>query len=122
MNRIVHFEIHAADIGKAISFYESAFGWKFAKWPGPWEYYVIQTGDKTDPGIDGGLMSSRDGQPRTVNTIQVDSVDDYINRVESSGGSIVVPKMPIPGVGWLVYFKDPGGLIMGFMQPDRHAA
>jgi uncharacterized protein len=33
----------------------------------------------------------------------------------------VVPKMPIPGVGWLAYFKDTEGNIVGVMQPDANA-
>jgi predicted enzyme related to lactoylglutathione lyase len=30
--------------------------------------------------------------------------------------------MPIPGVGWLAYIKDPDGNIIGLMQPDPKAA
>jgi len=32
-----------------------------------------------------------------------------------------VPKMPIPGVGWLAYAKDTEGNIFGIMQPDANA-
>jgi uncharacterized protein len=32
-----------------------------------------------------------------------------------------VPKMPIPGVGWLAYIKDTEGNILGMMQPDPSA-
>jgi predicted enzyme related to lactoylglutathione lyase len=38
MPRVVHFEIHAGDPSRAISFYEKLFGWKFQKWDGPVEY------------------------------------------------------------------------------------
>ena len=40
---------------------------------------------------------------------------------EDAGGLCVVPKMPIPGVGWLAYFKDPEGHIFGVMQADATA-
>jgi uncharacterized protein len=33
----------------------------------------------------------------------------------------VVPKMPIPGVGWVAYFKDTEGHIFGAMQADATA-
>ena len=39
----------------------------------------------------------------------------------ASGGTIALPKMPIPGVGWLAYLKDTEGNIFGMMQPDPSA-
>jgi hypothetical protein len=121
MNRVVHFEIHVPDPPAAIAFYEEAFGWQFKKWEGPEPYWLVTTGAE-GPGIDGGLMQSRDGQPRTVNTIEVDDVDAYMKKVKDAGGEIVVDKMPIPGVGWLAYGTDPGGAIFGFMQSDPSAS
>jgi hypothetical protein len=37
------------------------------------------------------------------------------------GAEIALPKMPIPGVGWLGYIKDPDGNVLGLMQPDVSA-
>jgi uncharacterized protein len=56
-----------------------------------------------------------------VNSIDVDSVDDYARKVEESGGKIVVPKMAIPGVGWLAYCLDPGGVLFGITSTDPNA-
>ena len=42
-------------------------------------------------------------------------------KATSLGAVIAVPKMPIPGVGWLAYAKDPEGNIFGMMQPDPAA-
>src|SRR5947209_604044 len=121
MNRITHFEFHEPDVNKAIEFYKQAFGWKFTKWEGPEPYWLISTGDPSSRGIDGGMLMSRDGQPRTVNTIQVENVDKAIADLTKAGGKIVVPKMPIPGVGYLAYFTDPGGVIVGIMHNDPNA-
>ena len=44
-----------------------------------------------------------------------------IAKAEASGGSIAVPKMPIPGMGWLAYCKDTEGNIFGMMQEDPEA-
>jgi len=122
MNRIVHFEIHAPDPQKAIDFYTTNFGWKIQKWEGgAFEYWTVETGDKNTPGINGGLMPSRDGQPRTVNTLEVDDVDAAAKKVEKTGGTIVVPKMAIPGVGWIAYATDPGGNILGLYKHDPSA-
>ena len=38
--------------------------------------------------------------PRTINTIGVDSVDAYLEKVIRKGGKIAKPKMAIPGVGY----------------------
>jgi predicted enzyme related to lactoylglutathione lyase len=52
----------------------------------------------------------------------VSSIDDAIAKITSQGGTIVLPKMPVPGVGWLVYAKDTEGNIFGSLQSDHNAA
>jgi uncharacterized protein len=120
MPRPIHFEIPAEDPARAISFYQTVFGWKFQKWDGPMPYWLISTGE--GPGINGGLMPRRDPAQPCVNTIGVDNIDQMLATVESSGGHCVVPKMPVPGVGWLAYCKDTEGHIFGLMQNDPAAA
>ena len=121
MPRVVHFEIEAEKPERAIKFYEEVFGWKVEKWKGPIEYWLITTGKEDEPGIDGGLERRTEAEPSTVNTIDVPSVDEYVKKVESNGGSIVRPKMAIPGVGWFAYFKDPEGNPFGMMERDESA-
>lgn len=127
MPRVVHFEVHAGDPERAIKFYETVFDWKFQKWEGPMEYWMVITGPDDQPGINGGLMPRRgeiDGQAviAYVCTIDVASIDDSTLTIQSNGGQVVVPKMPIPGVGWLVYCKDTEGNIFGMMQADTNAS
>ncbi len=121
MPRVIQFEIGAEKPERAIKFYETVFGWKIEKWKGPMEYWLITTGKKDEPGIDGGLEKRTEGEPSTVNTIDVPSVDQYIKKVESNGGSVVRPKMAIPGVGWWACFKDPEGNMFGIMEADATA-
>ena len=127
MNRIVHFEIHAENPESAIQFYQGVFGWKFQSWEGPVEYWMIDTGDPETPGINGGLVRRRgtiDGETviAYVCTIEVESIDQTVKAVGKNGGQVVLPKMPIPGVGWLVYCKDNQGNIFGMMQNDPKTA
>jgi predicted enzyme related to lactoylglutathione lyase len=49
-------------------------------------------------------------------------VDETLETVEKNGGTIALPKMAIPGVGWLAYCKDTDGNMFGIMQPDPAAA
>ena len=121
MPRVVHFEIDAKKPEKAIKFYENVFGWKFEKWKGPVDYWLVMTGNEKEPGIDGGLAKRTEAEPSTVNTIDVPSVDEYAKKVESNGGTIVRPKMAVPGVGWMAYFKDPEGNVWGMMESDETA-
>jgi hypothetical protein len=39
-------------------------------------------------------------------SIDVPELDEFATRVKLLGGEIVVPKVAIPGIGWLVYCKD----------------
>jgi predicted enzyme related to lactoylglutathione lyase len=124
MLRVVHFEIHAENPERAIRFYEAVLGWTFKKWDGPQDYWMITTGPQDQPGINGGLVRrmgtlSGDAVIAYVCTVDVPSVDQYTQKAVQAGGQVVVPKMSIPGVGWLVYCKDTEGNIFGIIQMDR---
>lgn len=128
MSRVVHFEIHATRPDALIAFYTSLFDWKFSQW-GTNEYWLIETGPATAPGINGGLVLRRGGPPvegqpvsAFVCTVEVASVDASAAKALALGGTVALPKMPIPTVGWLAYVKDPDGNIHGLMQPDAKAA
>ncbi|HUA62600.1 MAG TPA: VOC family protein [Verrucomicrobiae bacterium] len=121
MARPVHFEIPSDNPDKAMKFYEEIFGWKFQKWDGPMPYWMITTGPDNERGINGGMLPRRDPQQPCVNTIDVADIDASIANVESHGGQCVVPKMPVPSVGWLAYCKDLDGNIFGMMQMDAGA-
>ena len=56
-----------------------------------------------------------------VCTVMVDSLESTIGAVTANGGAQVVPKMAVPTVGWLAYFKDTEGNIFGAMQNDPNA-
>jgi predicted enzyme related to lactoylglutathione lyase len=127
MGRVIHFEIHAEKPERAIEFYQDLFDWKFSKWQGPQDYWLIKTGPDHAPGIDGGLVKRQgeiDGKAviAYVCTLDVNSVDEMTSRIESRGGLVVMPKMAVPGVGWLAYCKDPEGNIFGIMENNPEAA
>jgi uncharacterized protein len=127
MPRVVHFEIHADDPERAIKFYSTLLGWSFTKWDGPMTYWVVITGADGTPGINGGLLkrnhpiSGNDGVIAYVCTVQVEQLDRDFARALELGGAVALPKMPVPGVGWLAYLKDTEGNVFGIMQPDPSA-
>jgi predicted enzyme related to lactoylglutathione lyase len=122
MPRVIHFEMYTDDPERVRKFYQDVFGWQFNKWTGPQEYWLVTTGGEGEPGINGGMMRPRPGQsPGTINTIGVPSLDQFIKKIEQQGGTICVPKMAIPGVGWLAYAQDPTGNVFGVLEPDTNA-
>ena len=130
-NAIVHFEIPADNVDRAIDFYKKTFGWIFMKFDmsgdGPTggnPYYGVITTDTdakgmaTTPGaINGGLMKRTMPEQPFMNYIQTESIDTSIETVKSNGGEIVMPKTEIgKGMGWIAAFKDTEGNVMGLHQ------
>lgn len=121
MARITHFDISGEKPERLVAFYEKIFKWKFEKWDAPgMEYWMISTGPKEKPGIDGGL-SKRQKDNYVVNTIEVDDIDKAIKQIKENGGTVLMDKAPIPGVGWYSNFEDPEKNILGLLQPDTNA-
>ena len=121
MPRVIHFEIPADDPQRAATFYERVFGWQFQKWDGLMEYWMVNTGPDDQPGISGAMVRRQQPGASTTNVVDVASVDEVAASIEAAGGSIVVPKMAVPGVGWAAYFADSEQNIFGVMQADTSA-
>ena len=115
---VVHFEIPADDLTRAVGFYKTVFGWKITD-PMKMDYFICETKDAQGFGIDGGIMQRKmPGQPFT-NYVLTLSIDSMLPKVTAAGGVIVVPKMEIgKGVGWIACFKDTEGNIIGLHQPS----
>ena len=120
MPRIVHFDIPSDNPERAQKFYQDVFGWEFAKWDGPMEYWMVKTGESDTPGINGGLARRMTGQIGMINTIDIPSIDEYIIKIQSNGGQILVPKMEIPGVGHYATCMDTEGNIFGIIQMNQN--
>lgn len=120
MPRVVHFELAFDDAARIKAFYENVFGWNITQWGGQ-DYWLAGTGPDGEPGINGGLMKRQENWPNVVNTLDVAALDETIAAVTANGGAVVVPKMPVAGVGYLAYFSDSEGNIFGAMQADPNA-
>src|SRR5215472_7784999 len=116
-NRIVHFEIEAADRERAKSFYAKAFGWDLQQLgPEMGDYVVVTTGDPKEPGgINGGIYATPAGAKKELNAyscvIGVDDIDRAMASVKSAGGEVMGDKMDIPGIGIFARCKDTEGNI-----------
>jgi len=120
MARVIHFEIPVDDADRAVAFYKKVFGWKIEKWDGPMDYWMVNTGDEKTPGINGAIMRRGDVKS-TTNTVGVESLEVSVAAVTKAGGSLIMPKTAIPGVGYFGYCVDPEGNLFGMLQADVNA-
>jgi uncharacterized protein len=125
VDKVVHFEITVDDIGRAKEFYSSIFDWGLgdADMGGGMTYTTISTVTTDEkmmpkePGAINGGFTSRSAETNSpVITIQVDSIDDSLKKVEAGGGKVVTPRTPIPNMGAFAYFKDSEGNTMGLWE------
>ena len=118
MPKFVHIDISADDPERAADFYRRAFGWAVTKLEGPVPYWLIAV-DPADPkALGAGIGQRAEPWQSTVPTIDVASADEAVAAINAAGGSVVIPKTTIPGVGQLVTFKDTEGNVMAVLEAD----
>lgn len=126
MDKVVHFEIPVDDLARAKKFYSSIFGWELEDYPMPegMKYTGIVTTpmDKNshmpkEPGaINGGMLQRNQFIRAPVVAINVNSVDEYINKVAAAGGKMVSPKVEIEGMGYYAYVTDSENNVIGLWE------
>jgi predicted enzyme related to lactoylglutathione lyase len=122
MPTIVHFDVAADNPQRAKKFYKSLFDWNMHAPPGMTDYYLIETKALNgNDGVGGGLGKRGEPTQRITAYIGVDSIDEYSNRVEELGGTVVQSKMTVPGWGYLANCMDTEGNAFGLWQEDKNA-
>lgn len=106
---VVHVEIPAVDVQAAGKFYQELFGWKLHHAP-EFDYTMWEDGT----GSGGGFTKVNNDNPVGQVLVYIDSndIEADLKRVEQLGGTVVQPKMEIPGTGWFGVFKDPTGNVL----------
>ncbi len=122
MPKIVHFEIPADDMERARNFYQDLFGWKITPYQEGSDYWMISTDEDGEKGLDGGMMARQHPNQPIVNYIEIPSVDDYMKKVTDLSGKVLVPKMPVPGMGYFAVCMDTEGNSFGIWETDPNAA
>ena len=113
--KLVHFEIPAADTGRARSFYNGLFGWEYQPWEGPMEYHTLT--DIQDPS---GAIYPRQKKENVRIWFDTNDLDADIARVRELGGE-ASDREPIPGIGWFTICTDTEGNEFGIMANDPSA-
>ena len=113
---VVHFEIPANDVERQKQFYSECFGWKFqqAKIPGM-EYWMISTGPRNSS-VGGGMYKKMAPNEMPRNYVNVGDIDSAIQTFRNAGGSEIMGKQEVPGMGWTFIGSDPEGNAVGIWQ------
>ena len=123
--RVVHFEIPFDDGDRARGFYKELFGWQVMEMP-EMSYTIVTSGPSNEQGptesgyINGGML------PRTqastagpVLVVDVDSIDQTLERISGQGGTTVVGRTPVGDMGFAAYFTDPEGNVVGLWETAK---
>jgi predicted enzyme related to lactoylglutathione lyase len=115
--KLVHFELPAADVGRATAFWSGVFGWDFGdsdvtEFP----YLMTRTGE--DQG--GAIYKPEQDRPGLLANFDTDDIEDTIRKVRAGGGE-ASEKMPIPHVGWFAHCTDTEGNTFGVFQSEESA-
>ena len=123
--RVVHFEIPFDDAERARGFYKELFGWQVMEMP-EMGYTIVSTGPSgdegpTEPGYIGGGMLAREQAATSgpVIVIDVDSIDETLQRIDGKGGKTVVGRTPVGDMGFAAYFTDPEGNVVGLWETAK---
>lgn len=121
--RVVHFELPFDDGGRARAFYRDAFAWDVKEMP-EMSYTMAISGPTTEqgmpsePGFINGGMFARSEWPAAgpVIVVDVSSIDSALARISELGGESVVGKTAVGEMGFVAYFRDPEGNVVGLWE------
>jgi uncharacterized protein len=108
-HQVGHFEIPADNVDGLRTFYSSLFGWQFEK--GETQgYYMIK-----NAGISGALAKKENQQQVSTQFVNVESVEQYINKAKQLGAKVVKDKQEI-SEGYYAVLEDPQRNTIGIWQ------
>ena len=115
-NKIVHWEIMGRDGAGLARFYDDLFGWAPTEAESFAGYHLV---DGESAGLGGALGQIQDGPPNYLTVyVEVDSIDEYMDKVTGGGGAMVVPRTEVPGMVTFAQFRDPAGNIVGLVESE----
>ncbi len=110
---ITHIDIPVSDLKAGAAFYGGLFGWQIAERPGFEGYPMWQAPNK----ISGGGLAPRSDdftQPRSY--VEVDSIDETLEKAVALGAQIVMGKQSISPTSWWAFLSDPDGNVIGMYE------
>lgn len=112
---VSHVAINADDPAATLAFYEAVFGWRFT------EAYAGFFRMEVDHEVHAVTVQHRrtllpDGPTTGFEvTVSVSDLEAAVDAAIAHGGDVLLQPTVIPGVGELVWLRDPGGNVVGAM-------
>ncbi|MCC6573534.1 MAG: VOC family protein [Planctomycetes bacterium] len=112
---VVHLEIPAPDMKKALKFYKTVFGWEVEG--DPKSPYCMFKDGHVGGGFDGTAKPTKKGNVLIVFTPDITT---KLKEIKKAGGKSLQKKTKIEGGhGYCAYFKDPNGNKLGLWSPPE---
>lgn len=114
--KVVHFEVIGKDGEKLKNFFAELFDWEIDS-NNPLNYGLV----KAEEGSIGGGIGPITQEGETGHAtfyVEVENVQESLNKVVQLGGSIVVPETVIPEMVTFGMFKDPEGNLIGLVKSE----
>ena len=115
---IIHIEFPSDNPAGSGEFYHSLFGWEITN-DEKLEYVMFGAEGGPSGGFPKPEQQAKPGVP--IVYVHTDDIDASLAKAESLGGQIITPKFPIPGIGFLGFFVDPFGTMMGLYTMEEGA-
>lgn len=109
---IAHVEIPTTNLDRSSEFYNKVFGWEFKPFGNGYLLF------NNHQGIMAGLRKVEQVLKGdcTVFHVNIDNIDQMLEKVKASGGHIKTGKTTIPAMGWYAVLLDPDGNSVGLYQ------
>ncbi|NUN11766.1 VOC family protein [Candidatus Micrarchaeota archaeon] len=121
MDSVVHFEVPTRDLNRAKKFYEAVFNWQLQDIP-EMNYTIARTTEVDSNqmplksgAINGGMVKD-DPVVGTVIVMDVQNIDDSIEKIKANGGTMLMEKTTVGDMGLYARAKDTEGNIIGVWQ------
>ena len=120
-NPVTWFSIPSDDMERAASFYKSAFGWQIeplTKEKNDDFSYNVMVNSKSDEDyvseergrLNGCIVKRKIGLPTSAVLVEVENLDNAIEKVKQAGGVVVTDRVDMPTLGGMfVLIKDTEG-------------
>jgi predicted enzyme related to lactoylglutathione lyase len=111
-------DLATSDTGRSRDFYCELFGWTADE---PIEQLGGYFNFRKDGVLVGGCMAAQPGTPDVWSVyLTTDDAEKTVDAAVADGGRVVVPPMPVAGLGTMAVVTDPGGAAVGLWQPGSH--
>lgn len=118
-------DVSATDPAAAGSFYSSLFGWQADDQHDPDGNYIYTMFSKDGKAVVGmgqqpAEMVEQGIPPMWNSYVNVDSVDDTLEKWTAAGGTVMMPAMDVFTSGRMAFVVDPEGAVVGLWQAGDH--